>query len=253
MGGLITTGTVVVSAAGLVPWGCAAKGLPCAAAEELPAMVGFARSRFGPLVAGVTALCLGPPGCPDNLVAGRGTSTAVVLATMYGDSETVDTATREHVRGRKPSPLLFFQSVSTSILGHLTRLYGIRGPLVCLSAVGDPAGEALVTAGHVLDDEAVSQVLVVGVESKPNERVLRASALSADDGQAPCLPAGDAAAALLIRRQAEFGSGRPLVFVTGRSVPDRLRPLGWLGPLISACGEMAVHPGEALTYPLRTN
>ncbi|MFJ3640764.1 ketosynthase [Streptomyces sp. NPDC090108] len=246
----------IVDAACLTPWGDEASGLPGAAPEELPRIVGFAISRFGPLVHAVATACLGPADAPDNHVGRYGAETAIVLATVYGDAVTVDTATRRTVAGEPPNPLLFFQSVSTSILSHLTRRYGIHGPLTCISAVSDPAGEALRVADALLHDPELRQVLVIGVETKPNERVRRSGELASAAGRGPRLPAGDAAAALLLRRlESDTGAARLTLAETppgtaSRDSGEPAGPLGWLSNFMELCA--AAHTGrhEAHTYEL---
>lgn len=244
----------IVNAACLVPWGDEASALPGAAPVELPQVLGFAISRFGPLVYTVAATCLGPAGAAGDHVGRYGARTAIVLATMYGDATTVDTATQWTVAGRLTNPLLFFQSVNTSILSHLTRRYGIQGPLTCVSAVLDPAGDALRVADALLDDADLYQVLLIGVETKPNERVRRAGETARADGWRPLLPAGDVAAALLLRR-IETGPGAARLTLTeappGTASGDEpAGPLGWLTGLAELCADVGSRRRAAYTYPL---
>ncbi|TCO59345.1 ketosynthase [Actinocrispum wychmicini] len=246
----------IVDAACLTPWGDEASGLPGAASQELPPIVGFAISRFGPLVHAVATACLGPTGAPDNHVGRYGAGTAIVLATMYGDAVTVDTATQWAVAGNLSNPLLFFQSVSTSILSHLTRRYGIHGPLTCISAIHDPAGDALRVADALLDDLELHQVLVIGVETKPNERVCRVSELAAADGWGSRLPAGDAAAALLLRRiETDTGVARLTLSETSPGSAsggsgEPVRSLGWLSNFMALCADAGTRRHETYTYKL---
>lgn len=252
----LVSNRAVVDAACLTPWGDAADGLPGAAPRELPPLVGFAISRFGPLVHTVATACLGPADAPGNHIGRRGAETAIVLATMYGDAATVDTATQGSVAGKPPSAVLFFQSVTTSAVSHLTRTYDIQGPLTCISAVPDPAGEALRVADALLDDPELHQVLVIGVETAPNERVHRARELAVEAGWRLRLPAGDAAAALLLRRTGTDPHGPRLTLseVTPGATPARSTepagPLGWLGNLMTLCADVGARRPGAYTYEL---
>lgn len=228
----------VVAGACRAPWGAAADGLPGAAPLRLPSVPGFVTSRFSPLVAAAVEACLGgPPGDPD-LVAGRGERTAIVLATMCGDTTTTDTATRRMVAGQVHSPLLFFQSVTTSVLGHLSRRYGITGPISCVSDGADLSSEALRLAEVVLDDDWLDQVLVVGVEVEAEERVdwVREHA----DRAYPLgpLPRGDAVVALLLRRGDE---AREPTRVPPSAAPAP-SAYGWLAPLVALCPEAGPRP-----------
>ncbi|SEF00302.1 beta-ketoacyl synthase chain length factor [Streptomyces sp. Ag109_O5-10] len=226
----------IASAACRTPWGEAAAGLPGAAEVELPKVVGFVVSRFSPLVHDVVTACLGEPGSTDDLVGAAGPRTAVVLATLFGDTTTTDTATQRLVAGQVHSPLLFFQSVTTSILGHLTKRYGITGQLTCLSAGGDLATEAFRAADLLLDQDAVEQVLVIGVETAPGERATWVHGRTAAEDGLDALPAGDAAVALLLRRT---GTGLPELCGLPEE-PDRpagptvpwSAPFGWLRALV---------------------
>ncbi|GAA1935332.1 ketosynthase [Kitasatospora viridis] len=245
-----------VAASCLVPWGDAAAGLPGAAPVELPRIVGFAVSRFGPLVHAVATACLETPGTAAHHVGPHGAGTAIVLATVHGDAVTADTASRWTVEGRITNPLMFFQSVSTSILGQLTRRHGIHGPLTCVSAVRDPAGEALGIADALLDDPELHQVLVIGVETAPTERVRRAGESAAAAGWRHRLPAGDAAAALLLRR---FDPGTGATRLTLSPAPagrvfeeddGSAGPLGWLGGFLALCAAVRAGQPAAHTYRL---
>ncbi|WP_405775474.1 ketosynthase [Streptomyces sp. NBC_01390] len=256
MPSVLASDRAIVSAACLTPWGEEASGVPGAAPKELPKISGFAISRFGPLVHAAASACLGPADASDGHVGRFGARTAIVLATMYGDVVTVDTATQWTVAGKLSNPLMFFQSVSTSILSHLTRRYGIYGPLTCISAVPDPAGDALRVADALLDDPELHQVLVIGVEIEPNERVRRVNELTAAAGWRLRLPAGDAAAAILLRRiETDTGAARltlsekPLATTCGISGKPAV-PLGWLSNLMELCADAGTGRQEAYTYEL---
>lgn len=217
------TTSLVAAGACRVPWGPAANGLPGAAPAELPGLTGFVLSRFNPLIADVVVDCLGEPGSPHDLTTGRADRTAIVLATTYGDTTTSDVATQRLVAGQVHSPLLFFQSVTTSVLGHLARQYGITGPISCISTGADPAAEALTLADLLLAEDDADQVLVVGVETAANERVDWIRERVDEQGGFGPLPHGDAAVALLLRRGGE-GTAAP----KSRSWPQ----YGWLAPLV---------------------
>jgi 3-oxoacyl-(acyl-carrier-protein) synthase len=62
------------------------------------------------------------------------------------------------------SPLLFFQSVANAVLGHIAARWGISGPVLCTSPVGDPAADALALAASVLADGDADTALVVLAE-----------------------------------------------------------------------------------------
>lgn len=86
----------------------------------LPRLPGFVESAFSPLVFEVAARCLTE--CP-----GDGGRMAVALASLMGDTTTADLASRRVVSGRVHNPLLFMQATANSVLGHLSREFGITG------------------------------------------------------------------------------------------------------------------------------
>ncbi|MGW0712111.1 hypothetical protein ACWD4G_40235 [Streptomyces sp. NPDC002643] len=162
----------------------------------LPRLPGFVESAFSPLAFEVAARCLTE--CP-----GEGGRTAVALASLMGDTTTADLASRRVVSGRVHNPLLFMQATANSVLGHMSREFGITGQMFSLSTLDDPATELLAMADLLLEDPELERVLVIGVELGGGARVAAAHReLTADTGQpAPDLPesAGLAAAALLTR------------------------------------------------------
>ncbi|GGT14230.1 beta-ketoacyl synthase N-terminal-like domain-containing protein [Streptomyces purpureus] len=246
---MTTTASLAPAAAAvLTPWGEAAEGLPGAAGVNLPKVRGFVGSRFSPLVHAVAASCLGAPdafaatGSPD---APAGERTGIVLATQFGDTTTTDTSTQRVMDGQVHNPLLFFQSVTTSVLGHVAKVYGITGPVSCVSGTTALASEALAMAEAVLGSGDVDRLLLVGVECAPNERADWVhTTLSSGPASGPdALPAGDVAVGLLLRR-ATGGEGpvlgRP---VLGRPVPGAwAEAFGWLVPLVVAA---ETHAGAA--------
>lgn len=242
------SGTLAVaSAAVLTPRGEAADGLPGAAPVKLPKVRGFLGSRFSPLVYAVAQACLGEPETfagPDGRAGHR---TGIVVATLFADTTTADTSTRRVMEGQVHNPLLFFQSVTTSILGHLGKVYDITGPFNCVSVAADLAAEALCMARVVLDSGDVDQLLVVGVECAPNERA--AWVHDSLSGKVPIdgLPVDDTAVALLLRRPAD-GDGLPRIPVRAPHpgteqaaglAAETVRPewtaaFGWLAPLVAS-------------------
>ncbi|MET7489956.1 ketosynthase [Streptomyces sp. NPDC005538] len=235
-----TPARAVLAAACRTPWGGAAAGLPGAAPVELPRVVGFVTSRFSPLVHAVATECLGAPGTAEDLVGAAGPRTGIVLATMFGDTVTLDTATRRLTEGQVHSPLLFFQSVTTSILGHLGKTYGITGPVECLSVARDGAAEALFAADLMLDQDDVDQVLLIGLELAANERATWVLRRTAGDGGLDPLPDGDCGVALLLAREPADGTTPSRLGVTPAAteaaLPDsRYARFGWLAPLVAAC------------------
>jgi 3-oxoacyl-(acyl-carrier-protein) synthase len=132
--------------------------------DTLPAIAGFVVSAFSPLVAEVAERCLGGhygrPPAPAEL----GARTGVVLASGRGDVTTTDTVTEALAAGARVAPLLFFQSNPNAVLGYLTARWGLAGPVVCVSPVGDPVSDALAVADALIDDGDADAVLVISAD-----------------------------------------------------------------------------------------
>ncbi|MFJ1749653.1 hypothetical protein ACIOJD_25890 [Streptomyces sp. NPDC088116] len=162
----------------------------------LPKLPGFVESAFSPLAYEVGERCL-------TEWPGDGARTAVALASMTGDTTTADLASRRMVSGRVHNPLLFMQATANSVLGHISREFGITGQMFSLSTLDDPLTELLAMADLLLEDTELDRVLVLGVELGGGARVAAVHRELALDGGRPVpdLPvsAGLAAAALLGR------------------------------------------------------
>lgn len=133
---------------------------------DLPGVPGFIISTFSPLVNEVARVCLRSPG----VGAVSGPHTALLLGTVFGDSTTSDTASRKLVAGDVHNPLLFYQSVPTTILGNVARDYGITGPMICLSTMSKPFAELRAMADLLFLGEDITQALLIEIELAGNPR-----------------------------------------------------------------------------------
>jgi len=131
--------------------------------EPATPVPGFLNSDFAALIRTVAHACVGPPDGSHRLV-GLGDDTALVLASIWFDIDSLERAA-ELVRSGKPvHPLLFHQTVPTPALGVVARDYGITGPVWCVAANGDPLAEALASTEPLLAGGEVRAVLVLAVE-----------------------------------------------------------------------------------------
>ncbi|MGW1712178.1 hypothetical protein [Streptomyces sp. NPDC002156] len=187
----------------------------------LPKLPGFVESAFSPLAYEVAARCL--TACP-----GDGDRTAVALVSLAGDTTTADLASSRMVSGRVHNPLLFMQATANSVLGHMSREFGITGQMFSLSTLADPLTELLSMADLLLEDPELERVLVLGVELGGGERVAAVhrelAAEYAEYSGRPVLPALPAsaglAAAVLLGRPGDSGASqvpvRPTTTTTGQ-------------------------------------
>ncbi|WP_370950037.1 beta-ketoacyl synthase N-terminal-like domain-containing protein [Amycolatopsis sp. cg5] len=133
-----------------------------------PAQVsGFVESPFNPLVYEVAAGCLGA-------YPADGARTAIVLASVAGDSVTTDLASKLLTEGQPHNALLFMQATSNAILGYVSKEFGITGPLLSVSTGDEPGSGPLDVASVLLADDELDQVLVIGVELTGNPRTAAA-------------------------------------------------------------------------------
>jgi hypothetical protein len=150
---------------------------------RVPPVPGFIESTFNPLVYHtVKSLLAGAAGAA---------ATGVVLGSELGDTTTSDVASQNLARGRIRNPLLFYQSIPSSILGYLSRELGITGRMSCVSS-GTLLADLLEMADLMLADPRTEQVAVIAIELAPNPRT---EALLRDG----C--GSDVAVGLLLRRE----------------------------------------------------
>ena len=180
---------------------------------ELAPLPGFVESVFSPLVFEASRRCL-------DAHPVDGTRTAVVLASLMGDTTTADLASRRLVAGRVHNPLLFMQATANSVLGYLSREFGITGQQLSLSTLDDPLTESLAMAEVLLDEPDLEWVLVIGVELAGSARV---GAVRGELAGGPPPAQGDLAVAVLLGRD-----GGPVVPVP----PARPGPPGSLRSLL---------------------
>ncbi|QDY77051.1 beta-ketoacyl synthase chain length factor [Streptomyces qinzhouensis] len=129
-----------------------------------PNLPGFTASPFGPLFAHIADRCLSAfhgtaPAPPES-----GLTTGLVMVSRLGDMATETAVTGAVDRGTKASPLLFYQSVPSAVLGVVSARWGLGGPVICISPAGDPLAEGLELAGLLAEDGSARDVLVVLIE-----------------------------------------------------------------------------------------
>ncbi|MCZ4507787.1 hypothetical protein O3Q52_06115 [Streptomyces sp. ActVer] len=224
-----TRRTVLRSSLGILSTATATHGTGQDGDIPLPRLPGFVESAFSPLAYEAARQCLAErpdggtsrsggtsrPEAGGEAESGGGSRTAVALASTTGDTTTADLASRRMVSGRVHNPLLFMQATPNSVLGYLSREFGITGQMFSLSTLDDPVTELLSMADLLLEDPEVDRVLVVGVELGGGERLAAVyEELAGGNGRSvpvPALPAlpADAglAAAVLLGRP---GTGTPV-------------------------------------------
>lgn len=152
-----TEKTVLRSSLDILATATATHGTGQSGDIPLPRLSGFVESSFSPLAYEVSRQCL-------TERPGDGSRTAVALASLMGDTTTADLASRRMVSGRVHNPLLFMQATANSVLGYMSREFGITGQMFSLSTLDNPVTELLAMAELLLEDPGLDRVLVLGVE-----------------------------------------------------------------------------------------
>ncbi|WP_371495536.1 hypothetical protein OG871_08385 [Kitasatospora sp. NBC_00374] len=129
--------------------------------EARPDQGRFLHSRFPPLVAAAAEECLrrhyGEPPAP----AGRGERTAVLLSSLGGDRTTAARVAEAVEAGALVAKPLLFQSAPTAALGLVTARWGLAGPVLSITPLGDRLKDGLTLAGRLLAVGEAAEVLLV--------------------------------------------------------------------------------------------
>lgn len=157
--------------------------------EPLPTLPGYVLSTFSPLVAAVADGCLTEHYADPAASPASRQRTAILLVSSGNDLVSAEHVRGKVAAGRRLGPLFFFQSAPNSVLGQVSSHWGLGGPVVCISPVGDPLADALAEAALLLADGDADEVLAILVEQGDG------AAGSADRAHALLLAAGNAESA----------------------------------------------------------
>ncbi|MGQ4332370.1 hypothetical protein [Streptomyces hayashii] len=128
--------------------------------EHLPVVPGFSDSPFSSLVVAALSQCLQQL-TSEQQVLMRGSRTAILLASAFGDIATAEAVGSQMAEQRLVPPLLFHQSVPNPVLSLVAKKYGITGAISCLSVSAAVESEALLVAKTILVDGDTDRVLVL--------------------------------------------------------------------------------------------
>lgn len=131
---------------------------------QLPALAGYVLSSFSPLVAAVADGCLTEYYEQPSASAASRQRTAVLLVSRGNDVVSAEHVREKVARGRRVGPLFFFQAAPNSVVGQVTAHWGLGGPVVCISPVGDPLADGMAEAELMLADGDADEVLLILVE-----------------------------------------------------------------------------------------
>jgi hypothetical protein len=149
---------------------------PPEAGQDLPMLPGYVLSSFSPLVAAAAEGCLADRYVDPSAAPSR-ERTAVLLVTAGNDMVSAEHVHDKVASGRRPGPLFFFQTAPNSVLGQVSARWGLGGPVVGISPVGDPLADGLAEAELLLDDGDADEVLLILAEQGGSDLADRAHAL----------------------------------------------------------------------------
>jgi 3-oxoacyl-(acyl-carrier-protein) synthase len=132
--------------------------------EQVPVLAGFIVSSFSPLAAAVADACLSEYYAQPAVSAASRQRTGVLLASRSSDLVSAEHVSQTVAAGRRLGPLFFFQSAPNSVVGQITAHWGLGGPVVCISPIGDPLAEAMAEAALMLEDGDADEVLLILIE-----------------------------------------------------------------------------------------
>ena len=132
--------------------------------EPLPSLPGFVLSSFSPLVALVADRCLSEYYAEPSVPTASRQRTAVLVVSRSSDLVSAEHVRRTIAGGDRIGPLFFYQSAPNSVVGQIATHWGLGGPVVCISPVGDPLVAGLAEAALLLEDGDADEVLLILVE-----------------------------------------------------------------------------------------
>lgn len=162
---------------------------PAGSDEPLPALPGYVVSSFSPLVAAAADGCLAARHAEPSASPASRQRTAVLVVSRGNDIVSAAHVRDLVARGRRVGPLLFFQSAPNSVVGQVTSHWGLGGPVVCISPVGDPLADGMAEAALLLADGDADEVLLILVEQGDEPE---GAAEAGDHAHALLLAAGEA-------------------------------------------------------------
>lgn len=129
--------------------------------DDFPMLRGFVRSPFSPLVYHSTMQAAEQAGltnssiCPDRK--------GIILSSMFIDGVSEEEQWKDLLEGRKVSPMMFPQTVPSSIIGFINKDLSIHGPMTCISPspYADGLRMALQQAADWMEDGDADLVMVV--------------------------------------------------------------------------------------------
>lgn len=125
--------------------------------DDYPPVRGFVRSSFSPIFYHA-ALKAGQNAQLDQLPA---TKKAIISASMFLDGVSDEQSNSDLLAGKRVSPILFPQSVPSSVVGIIAKELTINGPMTCISASSGSVISMLQQAYDWLDDGDANAVLLV--------------------------------------------------------------------------------------------
>lgn len=127
------------------------------ASVAVPAVRGFVRSPFNPLIYHSVKQAAEEAGIVGGLPSER---KGIVLGSLFADAVTEEETWKDLIQGKKLSPIMFPQSVPSSVIGFLAKELGIHGPMSCMGAYRSGLQLLLQQAIDWIEDDEADAVIV---------------------------------------------------------------------------------------------
>lgn len=122
---------------------------------------GFVRSPFSPLIYHCVMKAAEGTAIAGSLSPER---KGILLGSQFVDTVTQEETWKDLIQGKKLSPIMFPQSVPSSVIGFAAKQLRIHGPMSCMGAFRDGLSLLVQQAIDWMEDDEADAVLVVCCE-----------------------------------------------------------------------------------------
>ncbi|PWW06542.1 hypothetical protein DFQ01_103446 [Paenibacillus cellulosilyticus] len=129
------------------------------AGTEVPAIRGFVRSPFNPLIHYSVMNAVRESGVLECSIPP--TQRGIVLGSQFVDAVTEEATSTELLLKQRVSPILFPQSVPSAIIGYVAKELELHGPMSCIGATKLGTFSVLLQAADWLEELSASFVAIV--------------------------------------------------------------------------------------------
>lgn len=129
------------------------------AGTEVPAIRGFVRSAFNPLIHYSVMNAVKESGVLDCNIPT--TQRGILLGSQFVDAVSDEVTSTELLLKQRVSPIMFPQSVPSAIIGYVAKELELHGPMSCIGATKLGTYSLLLQAADWLEEQSASFVAIV--------------------------------------------------------------------------------------------